>query len=248
MKRENSYDTIKLYVVDGGDRMIKAVVFDLDHTLFDRYETLRSVVPQFKYGFKIAEGITDEYIYDQISWADKQYVHRGWTEIFAHLCNCGIFAEKPTYEEYVEYLVSLFKKTAVIYPFTVSVLTEIREQGFKVGLITNGIHSTQSAKIDVLGIRDYFDSIIISGDTPYSKPEAGVFRLMADNLQVDVTEMIYVGDHPKFDVDGSRKAGCTPVWVRTTGTWVFPEIEKPLLQIDSVEELPSITKRICPIG
>ncbi len=58
--------------------MIKAVVFDLDHTLFDRYETLRLVVPRFKDYFKINDGITDEYIYEKICWADKQYVHLGW--------------------------------------------------------------------------------------------------------------------------------------------------------------------------
>lgn len=233
-----------MYVVNGGERMIKAIVFDLDHTLFDRYESLRLVVPRFKEGFSIAEGISDEYIYERICWADKNFVHKGWQGIHAHLCECGIFSEEPTYEEYCRYVVSLLKRMAVPYPFTNDVLSEIRAQGFKMGIITNGENDTQNNKIDVLGIRDYFDSIVISGDTPYSKPDEGIFRLMADKLRVDVTEMMYVGDHPKFDVDGSRNAGCTPVWVRTTGTWIFPEIEKPLLQVDSVAELPAITKEI----
>lgn len=224
--------------------MIKAVVFDLDHTLFDRYETLRTVVPEFRRGFSIAEGITDEYIYERVCWADKNFVHKGWQGILAHLCECGIFCEEPTYEEYCTFVISLLKKRAAKFPFTEGVLAQIRAQGFKMGIITNGDHDTQSNKIDLLDIRDYFDSIIISGDTLYSKPDPEIFRLMADNLGVDVTEIMYVGDHPKFDVDGSRRAGCTPVWVRTTGTWIFPEIEKPLLQIDTVEELPAITKKI----
>lgn len=224
--------------------MIEAIVFDLDHTLFDRYETLRKIVPFFKDGFEIADGISEDFIWEQICWADKQFVHRGWTEIFSHLCDCGIFAVEPTFEEYVAYVVSLFRRFAVIFPFTEDVLRAIKAQGFKTGLITNGNHETQTAKIDLLGIRKYFDSIIISGDTPYQKPQAEVFMLMADSLQIDTSRMMYVGDHPKFDVDGSRKAGCVPVWVKTTGTWIYPEIEKPKIQIDTVNELPAITAEI----
>ena len=47
--------------------MIKAAIFDLDHTLFDRYETLKKVVPFFRQRFKIADNITDEFIYENIS-------------------------------------------------------------------------------------------------------------------------------------------------------------------------------------
>lgn len=227
-----------------GERMIKAVVFDLDHTLFDRYETMRLVVPAFKDGFIIAKGISDEFIYEELCYADKQYVHKGWENIYKHLCQKGVFEVEPGYDGYVKYVVSQFHKYAVIFPFTKAVLENVHSQGFKVGLITNGDHETQSRKLKLLGIEDMFHQIIISGDTDYSKPDAEIFRLMAERLGVDTTEMMYVGDHPKFDVDGSRNAGCTPVWVRTTGTWVFPEIEKPLLQVDTVAELPHILKTI----
>lgn len=226
-----------------GERMIKAIVFDLDHTLFDRYATMKLVVPSFKDGFCLNPGITDRFIYDELSYADKQYVHKGWENIYKHLCEKGIFKVEPGYDEYVKYVISQFRKYAVIYPFTKSVLSEIRSQGFKIGLITNGDHQTQTSKLQMLGIGEFFDEIIISGDTLYQKPQVEIFKLMAQRLGIETAEMMYVGDHPKFDVDGSRNAGCVPVWVRTTGTWIFPEIEKPKLQVDSVEYLPAITKK-----
>ena len=42
--------------------MIKAVVFDLDHTLFDRHGTLKSLVPKLREEFSVNEKMTDEEI------------------------------------------------------------------------------------------------------------------------------------------------------------------------------------------
>lgn len=224
--------------------LLKAVVFDLDHTLFDRYETLKGVVPFFRSHFKIAEGITDEFIYERLSWADKNFVHKGWTEIFGHLCDKGIFEETPEYEDYVNFVLSKFKEIAVRFPFTIPTLEKIKSLGYKIGLITNSSSDVQNKKLALLGLTDIFDCVIISGDTPYQKPDKEIFLMMAENLKVAPSEMMFVGDHPRFDVDGSRKAGCIPVWVKTTGTWIFPEIEKPELQVETIAEIPKILERV----
>ena len=224
--------------------MIKAAVFDLDHTLFDRYETLKKIVPFFKDRFKIAEGITDEFIYENLSWADKNFVHIGWTKIFAHLCSKGIFAEIPEYEEYESFVISKFKEIAVKYPFAIPTINELKAMGLKIGLITNSESEVQNRKLAMLDLTDAFDYVIISGDTPYRKPDKEIFLMMTDYLGIKPEEMMFIGDHPKFDVDGSRKAGCIPVWVKTTGTWTFPEIEKPELQIETVKEIPQLIKEI----
>ncbi len=220
--------------------MIKAVVFDLDHTLFDRYETLRLVVPAFRNYFVLNSGITDEYIYENICWADKQYVHLGWEKILKHLINKGVFKKAPDINEYTQCLVSLFRETAVEYIFTKPILKKLRADGYKTGIITNGNPVTQNSKIDLLGLREFVDEIIISGEEDYDKPEPEIFEIMAERLGIEPSEMMYVGDNPLNDVEGSRKAGCTPVWVKTTGTWIFPEIEKPELQVETVEEIPDI--------
>ena len=220
--------------------VIKAVVFDLDHTLFDRYETLRLVVPMFREKFSINPEIPDEYFAKELIWADKNFVHRGWKEIFAHLIKCNIFTDAPTFEEYEAYMISCFKRVAVKYPFAIPTLEKIREMGYKTGLITNSDTHVQEQKLEMLGLYPYLDEIVISGAVGYRKPQKEIFQLMADKLGIETNEMMFVGDHPAFDVDGSRNAGCIPVWVKTTGTWIYPEIEKPELQVETVEEIPEI--------
>lgn len=224
--------------------MIKAAVFDLDHTLFDRYGTIRKIAPDIVASFEISEGITPEIFAEELSYADKQYVHMGWKKIYEYLVNKNIFKVEPTYEEYAQCVLKSFKTTTVKYNFAIPVLKEIRNMGIKTALITNGNPELQNFKIMSLGMTDCFDEIIISGETAYEKPDVRIFQLMARSLGVKPGEMMYIGDHPVNDVDGSRKAGCIPVWVKTTGAWVFPEVPKPELQVETVKEIPDIIRKI----
>ncbi len=224
--------------------MIKAAVFDLDHTLFDRYGTIRKISPDIVASFDIAEGITAEIFAEELSFADKQYVHKGWRNIHSYLVEKNIFKTVPTYEEYAENVLRCFRKATVKYDFAIPVLKEIREMGIKTALITNGTPELQYFKLKSLELDNCFDEIIVSGETPYEKPDIRIFQLMAEKLGINIDEMMYIGDHPKNDIDGSRNAGCVPVWVKTTGTWIFPEIPKPELQVETVEEIPQMIKKI----
>lgn len=224
--------------------MIKAVVFDLDHTLFDRYATIKKLVPQLRKHFDLGDGITDEYFIQELSYADKHFVHKGWEGIYNHLVSKGIFKTLPGFAEYTEIVLRHFRHIAEKYDFAEPTLKKIKSKGYKIGLITNGSHELQYKKLGMLELTDLFDEIIVSGDTPYQKPDERIFLMMAERMGVEPSEMMYVGDHPLNDVEGSRKAGCVSVWVKTTGTWIFPEIEKPTLQIETVEELPLLLDEI----
>ena len=224
--------------------MIKAAVFDLDHTLFDRYETIKILVPQLRKHFDLGEGITDEYFIQELTYADKHFVHKGWQGIYNHLISKGIFKTIPTFSEYTEIVLRHFRHIAVKYDFAEPTLRELMAMGIKVGLITNGTEELQYKKLGMLGLTDCFDEIIVSGETPYEKPDKKIFLMMAEKMGLNPDEMLYIGDHPLNDIDGSRKAGYVPVWVKTTGTWIFPEIEKPDLQVETVEEIPAIINEI----
>lgn len=224
--------------------MIKAAVFDLDHTLFDRYGTIKVLVPQLRKHFDLNDGITDEYFIQELSYGDKHFVHKGWQGIYNHLISKEIFRTKPSFEEYTEIVLRHFKHIAVKYDFSIGVLKELRDKGYKVGLITNGKAPLQYDKLRMLELTDLFDEIIVSGETPYEKPDKRIFLMMAEKMGLNPDEMMYIGDHPLNDIEGSRNAGFVPVWVKTTGTWIFPEIEKPQLQVETVEEIPSLIDKI----
>lgn len=223
--------------------MIKAVVFDLDHTLFDRHGTLRKLVPAFRQNFKVKKDITDEEIGDKWVYADDHFVYFGWQYILFYLAENGIFEEVPPFDEYRSFVYKYFAKVAVSFPDTSGMLDELRRDGYKIGLITNGSHSLQYKKLYMLNITDKFDEIIVSGDVMIDKPDRDIFYMMCEKFCFDPSDMVYVGDNPINDIEGARKAGYKTIWMKSTGFW-----EETILPADrtvcSVAEIPDAVRSL----
>jgi len=83
---------------------------------------------------------------------------------------------------------------------------------YKLGIITNGVSKTQNGKIDRVGIRDRFRSVIVSGEAGVHKPDGRIFRMSCSALGVKAGEAIYVGDHYENDISGAKRAGLYTVW------------------------------------
>ncbi len=229
--------------------MIKGIVFDMDHTLFDRYGTIAAVSEDFFKHFAhcVSNKYTPKTFAELLTRVDKLYAYISWERIFAELVANGVFVTPPEFEEYRVFLTNAFMKTSVEFEFTKPMLVRLREKGYKLGIITNGNHDIQYSKICNLDFEKYFDEIIICGDFGIQKPNPEPFWEMAKRLDCEPNELIYVGDNPLFDVDASRKAGYTPVWVMTTGTWQ-DGLEKPkdcIMDISYVEELVEKINKRC---
>lgn len=228
---------------------IGGVVFDLDHTLFDRYATLRAVAPEFCRMLTpyIAKGLSAEKAARLLCEGDSRYIYYGWRRVFAFLCDNGMFDTQPTYEEYKSTLLSLFSRFAVPYPFTYTALEKVKKRGLKTGLITNGSKEIQASKLKLLGLERYFDAIILCGELGVQKPDPLPFSEMARMLGVEADTLLYVGDNPICDVDGSRRAGYIPVQVMTAEC-VLPDAEPAKYRIASVDELDGLIEALSVTG
>lgn len=226
--------------------MINGVVFDLDHTLFDRYATLTEIAPAMYEYFKnkIAYGLMIEDVAATLIYADKNFNCFGFGAVVEYLNESGFFREAVTTEEYTSKLLECFAEVAVPFPFTQTVLDKLYESGYKTGLITNGTHELQSAKLKLLGIENKFDEIIICGDIGTEKPDIAPFVMMSDKLGLPANELLYAGDHPVNDVDASRRAGYVPVWVKTSGLWQYPDVKRCGFEIDTVAEIFEVLNKL----
>ncbi len=225
--------------------MIKGVVFDLDHTLFDRYATLTEVSPFLfeKYKNHLSPGLGIEDVAVTQIYADKEYNAFGFSKVCEYLNNSGFFRIPMKLQEYTEIILEAFTQEAIPYTFTHTVLEEIKNAGYKIGLISNGSHNIQYAKLELLGIQNYFDEIIICGDLDTKKPDVMPFEIMSKKLGITPQNLLYVGDHPVNDVDASRRAGYTPVWVRTY-EWQFDDIPRCEYEIDTIADLYAILNKL----
>lgn len=229
--------------------MIRGVVFDLDHTLFDRYATLRKVLPTFyaHYRKQIPADLTMDAFIERFIALEKRHVHFGWKKLMRACADDGIFASMSDeeFKEVIHFILhSCWTMDAVAYPFTESTLRKLRDMGYKVAIITNGSHDIQARKIQILGLDALTDEILISGDIGVHKPNAEPFLLMSQRLGIPPHELMYVGDNPVNDVDGSRNAGYLPVWVKTTGYWCFEDVQRAPYDVETVEQIPALLQHI----
>ena len=224
--------------------MIKAIGFDLDHTLFDRYKTLEIVSKKLRYAFKVNPKYSDNEIFKIMEYADRFYVHKGWDALQEYIGSTDLFLEKLEYDQYRKFVMGEFMNVAVPYPFSNSVLVQLKKEKYKLALITNGNPILQRSKIKMLQLEEYFDEIYVGGEHKYAKPSTKPFLYVAEKLGVSPSEMAYVGDNPENDIEASRKAGCLPIHINTTKTWVLENIEKPKYSLETVAGIPDLIKEI----
>ena len=93
---------------------------------------------------------------------------------------------------------------------TDTVLSHLKGAGFKLGMISNAVPSHRD-RISSLGLERYFDTIVLSGEVGYEKPDPEIFKIALRNLHVKPEESIHVGDSYHADVEGAHRIGITPV-------------------------------------
>ena len=185
---------------------LKAVVFDLDDTLYGEKEYIRSgyravakVIPQVKN----AERKLWRLFLEKKPAIDEVLSMEGiYTEEIRQRC-LGVYR--------------LHEPDIHLYDGVMKLLTKLRCHGYKLGVITDGRPEGQRAKIRVLGLGKYMDHIIVTdelGGVKYRKPNEAAFIQMADKLNVAFTQMCYVGDNIKKDFSAPLKLGMRAVWFR----------------------------------
>ena len=97
-----------------------------------------------------------------------------------------------------------------------SVLDKLaRDPEIKLAILTAGESKHQWNKVDMLGLDRWFDrsSVIVTGDTPYTKPDVELFRMMEERLGLSPSDLWMVGDNYDKDISGAIKAGWHSLWI-----------------------------------
>jgi putative hydrolase of the HAD superfamily len=95
-----------------------------------------------------------------------------------------------------------------------AVLRELRESGHRLGVLTNGLPSTQRAKIAALDIAPLVDAVVYAQEhAPDGKPAPVCFAAALRRLDAVATQTVFVGDHPDKDIAGAADAGMQSIWM-----------------------------------
>ena len=122
-------------------------------------------------------------------------------------------------------------------PEVTSLLTDLNDRQVPWGIVTNGPSGMQRHKCQALGLDQIAPFIIVSEEVGYAKPDPRIFRDALDATGLGRPERVmFVGDNPRTDIDGARRAGMKTAWVRR-GQQFPADLYPPDYVIDSVLEI-----------
>ena len=94
------------------------------------------------------------------------------------------------YPEYIHNMIAFYHQT-YLKPESVQVLSILKENGYKLGIISNFSHSLPRI-LNKLGIADKFDFITYSDDVGYEKPLPYIFEDALSKADVKPEECIHI--------------------------------------------------------
>lgn len=128
-------------------------------------------------------------------------------------------------------------------PGAVETLAALRDQGMRMGLISNTIWPAELHLEDLaeIGVLPFLQVTLFSGELGLWKPNPPIFQHALSALAVAPDEAIFVGDSPREDIVGAQRAGMRAVWMRSAE---FPLGDvQPDAVIESLPELLPIMER-----
>lgn len=220
---------------------IRAVIFDLDDTLYDctgllvEAARLRAAKAMVEAGLPCTPGQA----YRKQLELEAQLGPRGRVfERLADLYGLGPSAVRRALRAYNSDEVGDIE----LFPDAVPTLHELRSRGIQVFLVTDGVHRRQEIKIDILGLRSLCDAIVINDTERGALLEECFEGLLRDHgLQPD--EVLAVGDRIHHEIKAANTLGIISVQVlhgRYAALQPRGELEEPDYRVEHLRQVLDI--------
>ncbi|MGC9010267.1 MAG: HAD family hydrolase [Sulfolobales archaeon] len=200
--------------------MIKVVSFDIWNTLMD-INKFYSIISA-----KLSSFVKRDYeeIYREMTITYRDALKKRLSGDFRRIIidSANFFAERLgiSTETLFRALVSALLDEDIrglVYDDVIDTLENIKRRGLKIACLGNVMFWPGMVTRYIMhlnGILDYFDATIFSDEVGYMKPSKEIFEYLSRRLDVDLSEVIHVGDSLEHDLVGSALSGVASVLVK----------------------------------
>lgn len=201
----------------------RAIVFDLDDTLFPESEYVLSGFRAVANWAETALNVAADVAFTELKTLFDAGA-RGDT------FNRWLTSRNAASAETIAEMVAVYRRhQPVIRPFAgVVELLEFLHSRYRLGLVSDGYLDVQRGKFAALDLARHFDAVVFSDEfgREYWKPNARPFEAVLSLLEVNGTDAVYVADNPHKDFIGARSVGMRTIRVlRANG--VYSHLEPP---------------------
>jgi putative hydrolase of the HAD superfamily len=206
---------------------VEAIFLDLDKTLLDPSNYKNSIIGtcQVLADHQPALDVTKLIESNSTIWSEywptieKKWISGEMDDLSVSreswrltLQNIGSIDEKLI-ELAVQTHTQLIPQTYQLYSDVDKFIAIINEKNIPLALITNGASEAQRSKLKKLKIENQFESIIISGEVGYAKPDPKIFDLAINKIKSSRKHTWHIGDNLLTDIKGAITAGINGVWI-----------------------------------
>lgn len=183
---------------------IKGIIFDLDDTLYNEIDYVKSGYRKVATYLESLVDKTSEEIFNLLIGRFNE----NRSNVFNYVLeNLGI----NEYEVLVQCL-EIYRNQEpdiVLESETRELLLELKKE-YKLGIITDGRPEGQWAKIRALRLDEIMDEIIVTdelGGVEYRKPHELSYVTISNNLNLELKDLVYVGDNICKDFISANRLG-----------------------------------------
>ena len=195
--------------------MIRAVVFDLDNTLYAYEPCHRAGLKSMHAKVQGYADITFDVFLDYLNQSKKYVKTKNDGTAASHnrflycqnICeSLNLNAIEVTSFLYDAYWDAFVEKMQ-LFDGAMELLTCLRERNVKIGICSDLTARIQFRKLKRLGLSSVVNAVVTSEECGKEKPSSDMFKLVLGKLLVCPCDSIMVGDSLKKDVQGAKKMG-----------------------------------------
>lgn len=83
---------------------------------------------------------------------------------------------------------------------------------YRLAIVSDGQTAYAVPELHAVGLLGYFDPVIVSGDFGYRKPDKRLFENAVLAMNMEPSEVLFVGDNMYRDVYGAQRLGMKTVY------------------------------------
>lgn len=132
---------------------------------------------------------------------------------------------------------------------TVETLARLRDDGWQLAIVTNGIPEIQRTKIGALGLESLVDAVVYAPEhgSGEGKPDREPFVEALRQVDIDPTSAIFVGDDLIADIFGAARCGLRTIETREWKRKPYgPASIRPDAIVNTIREVPAAASRLLP--
>lgn len=122
------------------------------------------------------------------------------------------------------------------YPAVTEIIRQLHQK-YHLAIVSDGQAAYAIPELNAVGLSDYFDPIIVSGDFGYRKPDERLYTTALASMKMSPSEVIFVGNDMYRDIYGAQNTGMKTVFFRSNQGTQEKEGVEPSYIINHFSEL-----------